>query len=102
MAYRSPNCSWRGLLALRKRGQAPAGWVWITDNFADRFGLEAQEEYALLPPAEGEEMAIAGLSVFMHAADTERSREIATRIAQANPKFFAVLLGKQRTQVVIA
>lgn len=102
MAYRSPNCSWRGLLALRKRGQAPAGWVWITDNYADRAGLESQGEYALLPPADGEELALAGLPVFLHAAGTERSREIAARIAQASPKFFAVLFGKQRTQVVIA
>lgn len=102
MAYRSPSCSWRGLLALRKRGQAPAGWVWITDNYADRAGLESQGEYALLPPEEGAELALAGLRVFMHAAGTDRSREVAARISQANPKFFAVLFGKQATQVVIA
>lgn len=102
MAYRSPNCSWRGLLALRKRGQAPAGWVWITDSYADRSGLEQQGEYALLPPDEGEELALAGLSVFMNAANTDRSREVAARIAQASPKFFGVLFNGQRTQVVIA
>lgn len=102
MAYRSPRCSWRGLMTLRKRGQAPAGWVWITDNYRDRSSLEAQGEFALLPPTEGEEIACAGLSVFMVATDTEYSREVATRIAQANPKFFGNLLGKQRTQVVIA
>lgn len=101
MAYHSPLCSWQGLRTLRKRGQAPAGWVWITDDYRDRSSLESQGEFALLPPAEGDEIACAGLSVFMLAPDTERSREVAARIAQANPKFFGVLLGKQRTQVVI-
>lgn len=99
--YRSSTPSWQHLSGLRKRGQRPVSGIYVTDHDRQRSLLAASGLYAVGFPRDDETCFAAGLDVVLHANRTERSIEVAQKIAAANPRFFATYWRGVGRQVVI-
>lgn len=101
MGYPSCASSWTALGRLRRRGQKPAGAVFVTDDWRQRANLEASGAFAVSMPLAEECIFAAGLEVVLIAAPTEHAREIAQLLASAGPGYFATYFRDRGHEVVL-
>lgn len=101
MGYQPCACSWTALGRLRRRGQKPAGPVFITDNWRQRVNLEESGAFAVSLPLVEECIFAAGLEVVLIAAPTDLAMETAQYLASAGPRFFATYFRGRGRQVVL-
>ena len=101
MGYQPCACSWSALGRLRRRGQKPAGPVFVTDNWRQRVNLEASGAFAVSMPIVEECIFAAGLEVFLIAGHTEQAVAIAQQLAAAGPRYFATYFRGRGRQVVL-
>lgn len=101
MVYQPCACSWTALGRLRRRGQKPAGPLFVTDNWQQRANLEASGAFAVSMPLIEECIFAAGLEVVLIAGPTEHAVGIAQHLAAAGPKYFATYFRGHGRQVVL-
>ena len=101
MASNSPIPSWPLLAHLRKRGQRPAGAVFVTDHDCQRRNLVASGGFVLPLPEKGDTYLVSGLDVVVIADQCERTIEAAQQIAASNPRYLAAYWRGRGLQVVI-
>ena len=92
---------WALLAHLRKRGQKPAGTVFVTDHHGQRRNLEDSGGFAVFPPEADEAYLVAGLDVIFIADASARSTEMAQSFAAASPRCLWVHFRGQTPQRVI-
>lgn len=101
MGYQPSACSWSALGRFRRRGQRPAGPLFVTDDWRQRMNLEASGAFAVSMPLVEECVFAAGLEVILVAGPTEHARQIAQQLASAGPKSFAAYFRGRGRQVVL-
>lgn len=94
MGSQSSTASWWNLRALRKRGQRPAGNVYVTDHGVQRRNLEASGLYALPVPQADQAIAVAGLDVVLIADRNECTVEVAQVLAAKAGHFATYFRGE--------
>ena len=100
MGSNSPT-SWTVLGRLRRRGQRPAGAVFVTDDWRQRANLEASGAFAVSMPLAEECVFVAGLEVVMIATTTDHAVAIAQMLAAAAPRYFATYFRGRGHEVVL-
>lgn len=101
MGYQPCVCSWTALGRLRRRGQRPAGAVFVTDNWRQRLNLEESGAFAVAFPLVEECIFVAGLEVVLLAEPTELAMDMAQYLASAGPRFFATYFRGRARSVVL-
>ena len=101
MAYQPSACSWTALGRLRRRGQKPAGPLFVTDNWRQRANLEASGAYAVSMPLAEECIFAAGLDIVLIAESTEHALMIAQLLGAAYPRYFATYFRDRGHEVVL-
>jgi hypothetical protein len=101
VGYPSSTCSWTALGRLRRRGQRPAGALFVTDDWRQRANLEASGAFAVSMPVAEECVFAAGLEVVLIAAPTEHAVAIAQMLAAAAPRYFATYFRGRGHEVVL-
>lgn len=100
MAFNSQT-SWDVLGRLRRRGQRPAGPVFVTDDWRQRANLEAAGAFAVPLPESEDATYAAGLEVVLLAAASEKVADAAQRLAAANPRTFVTYFRGRGAEVVL-
>ena len=100
MGSNSPT-SWTALGRLRRRGQRPAGAVFVTDDWRQRANLEAGGLFAVSMPLATEVIFAAGLEVVLIANSTEHAIVVAQLLAAAAPRYFATYFRGRGHEVVL-
>lgn len=99
MGSSSPT-NWPVLARLRRRGQKPAGAIWITDDWRQRANLEASGAFAAFPPTAEELILLAGLEVILIADPGERGVAVAEMLAGSAAKSFSTYFRGRGLEVV--
>ncbi len=97
----SPSISWSLLGHLRRRGQKPAGAVWITDDWRQMANLRAGGNFVLPLPVAAEVPYVAGLEVILIANQGEEGAAAAQLLAGANPRRFVTYFRGRGAEVVL-
>lgn len=100
MGSSSSTPSWQTLARLRRRGQKPAGAVWITDDWRQRANLEASGAFALALPVAQELVYLAGLEVILLANPGEEGAAVAQMLAGSSARRLSTYFRGRGLEVV--
>ncbi len=101
MECRASTASWSTLAHLRKRGQKPAGAVWVSDDWRQRQNLSVAGNLVLPLPSEGDAVYVAGLEVILIASPGEKASAAAQLLASAGPRRFVTYFRGRGAEVVL-
>lgn len=101
MGFPASTPSWQLLAHLRKRGQKPAGAVWVSDNWQQRQNLSVAGNLVLPLPTAEDVPYVAGLEVILIADPGEKATEAAQLLAGAGPRRFVTYFRGRGCEVVL-
>ena len=94
--------SWNELLRLRKRGQRPEGFLFVSDNVRQRVSIDSAGGFSVPFPSEESAYLVAGLEAVLIADRNEQSIAAALLIAGSNPSRFFTYFRETGLETVIA